>query len=533
MGVPSVPRRTLLQVLAVLGVALIVQQAAIVFRVLAKYTNEDQVVLWAAARDWGRFVVHQPTYFGQDYGTTFESIPVELVHGLGVRVSTAVPLVLAALTVVSWLLLAGVAWKRRHGLVALLALAAPLVMSSYYSFYTTFYGSAMGRFLVVAGAALALGAGRRLFPFGVAWAMLTFGVATDPSAAILGVPVLVFMLFDRSWDRRTVFAAATASVPGLAWLVGIRLFFGAHPDYAVFKVGVRPSQLGVKQSITHPTRLWDMFAPDLVHQWWIVPVGAAVLVGLLVATRQLRLAAPAVVFVLLVAIAMAMEVVSPVAFRLVLLPESRIMLTLPFALWFLALLVSEHYELSPRPARIAFASVTTLALLTTGVRFADFHHRVTSIATAATRQLAIDGLEGAHGIERECDASARLARATGAGLIVYSGPTLVYACAGLRGSPQTLTDLFERRTWRLEEERDRQRDRLLLWGSFSATCSAQRQRQHECELLRSGPTPVALMRFPRESAITELKRLGIPVRGFGPDCHLIRNFSSRRFLQCS
>src|SRR5260370_24236198 len=92
--------------------------------------NEDHGRLGLGGRDLGLLRFYQPNFYGQSYFTMFSAIPTEVLRRLGAALPTAGAASSALLAVGSWLLLGGAAWRRGHRVVAVLAVAAPVVLST-------------------------------------------------------------------------------------------------------------------------------------------------------------------------------------------------------------------------------------------------------------------------------------------------------------------------------------------------------------------------------------------------------------------
>jgi len=104
---------------------------------LFKYTDEDQAIMWYAAHELLKRAAHEPCFFRA--GLTNSCLGGVLggaAAGAAHAINVAVPLVTVILGLLPFLLLALVAWKRGHSLVAAAALLVPLIMPVRYSIIT-------------------------------------------------------------------------------------------------------------------------------------------------------------------------------------------------------------------------------------------------------------------------------------------------------------------------------------------------------------------------------------------------------------
>ncbi len=525
--------------LIMLAVVAVAEQVHAAYGVMRHHVTGDQAIMWVAARDWGHLAFHQPTFYGQSYGTNFEGIPIEVLRLVGLPLTTATPLAYAALNVGCWLLLGAAAWRRGHHALAALAFAAPTLTTSYLSLFNSYSGS-VGRLLAVAGAAWFLTDPGSRPARAAAWTLLVTGSVLDGSALLLTVPVAAWVLLRRLRLGRPAFGAelgtvAVAAVPGVAWLVGLRVFFSAHPDYAMTDLSLRPQRRILAESLDRPAQFFHVYAPELWRAWWIPVVALAVLVVVLVSTRRWARAVPAVLVAVLVLAVMSTTRAALVR-DIFVLPKARLLAGLPYALWFLVGLATgldddpsgrPRRALPPHRARTVVAGVALLALGTAGVRLARFESRVAGIARAGTATQESAGLALSRNLAPDCHRDGDLARSAGTGLVVYlHDHASAYGCAAMGAGFETLTPGWERRTWRLTDEARRTRDSLVLVDVAPGFCARARPHVTSCRTVRQhdligGHETTAVVAFHRRSAIDLLRRLGVAVRGFGPGCHLV------------
>ncbi len=569
-------RRAVAAALIILAVVAVAEQAHAAYGVMRHHVTGDQAIMWVAGRDWGRLAFHQPTFYGQSYGTNFEGLPIEVLRRLGLPLATAAPLAYAALNVGCWLVLGVAAWRRRLYHLAALAFAAPTLLSSYLSLFNSYSGS-VGRLMAAAGAAWLLTEPERRPARAGAWTLLVTGAVLDGSAFVFAAPVGVWVILRRlrplpraapetgaATGAGTVLrgpaglgaeaaTVALALVPGLVWTAGLRWFYAVHPDYAMTGLSVRPHARILRESLDRPEQFFHMFAPELWRAWWLPVAALAVLVVVLVAGRRRERAVPALLVVVLVLLVMSTTRAALIRETFV-LPHGRLLAGLPYALWFLlGLATGLDGPVDPpapdgtargavpggaRPAarrdpslsapRLAVvAGIAVLALTTAGLRLADFDGRVAAVAGDGTATQRAPGLALSRYLAPDCRSDARLARSAGAGLVVYlHDHASAYGCAAMGSGVETLTPGRDRRTWRLTAEADRTRDAAVLVDVDPGFCSDARPHLTSCRAvarrdLIGGRETAAVVTFRPQPVTTLLPKLGVAVRGFGPGCHLV------------
>lgn len=505
----------------------VVEQIRLSWFIGRTVTNDDATLLWYAAQEWGAHQVRQPGFYGQSYGSTLEGIPLDALGRMGVDPWVGLPIVMGVLAVGGWLLLAVAAWQRSHRTLAGAAVAAPVLLSAYHGFFvTTVPAWTAPRFLAVAGVAVLIMP--RLPKAGEALAvtLLGLGVVMDPSNSLLAVPVVLWFVLSRPPARDRVVWLVVGGVIPAAWFVWSWLFFRAHPDYNLHgAASLRPSWDLLAHNLTHLGGVFDLYAPEL-GPFWLIPVGVFLaLVAVLVATRRVAYGIPAVGALALLLWGMATPKADPLASLGRFLPPGRLFLALPYLVWFFAVLVTESGTLSRVrvPARAALI-VVALVVVSVGVRFAsagDFDVRDDAVAYGRHGFYSFGQVEN---LRSTCDDVRRVAKQARASIAVFlrdpaqpfQERTLAYGCGALAyGSLDTLEPNYERRTWRLYDERDRSRTAAVIWGVTSNYCDYAQWRVERCKQL--GPEVVGLS-FNRQSILALLASLEITVRPFGPRC---------------
>jgi hypothetical protein len=540
------PNRNAALAVAGLGAIGLVEQLRLVWH-FQTITGNDQTLLWYAGRDWGRLHPQAPHFYGQRYGgNTLETIPVEILRRVGVPMNTGLPLTLCLLGLGAWLVLAWVALRRDHPVLAVAAAAAPIVLSTYSAAFIALYGG-VGRVLGVGGLALLLVWHKRLLTTTVGYVLCGFAIAFDVRSALFVAPTLVYLFLVSDDRRRLVLAAGIAAIPLAGWLLFTEAFYRTHPDYVIYGAAELNPRFGTLQtSLTHPSRFWQMFTPELLR-WWAIPVGAVlVLVAALLVTRESRFVLPALLMCALLVGVLASPASSNPGSTFE--PTARLLLFAPIAVWFLALFVAES-ALATRlfqPLRPSYlsAAVIALALLTATVRLATFNARFLAIEHRG-KAVAFSNypLYSTATIKAECRTLRSVATRERTHLVVYTADDVVtYACAALDyGRTVTLFPFFERRTWLLRHENQVQRDRMIVWGAARDFCAQVAPISTRCVITgvqppspAVGPRFIAAVQFPRQTTIQFLDRARVFVRPFGRHCDptVVDWWRSTRPTQC-
>ena len=477
-----------------------------------RWTNEDLTLLWAAARDWGRLRPRQPNFWGQTYGTTFESIPSELLRWMGIGYPTGLPLVISAGHLAMWWIPAAAAWRRGHRLACCLALAVPLMLTDEYLIITSVYATVAGRVLASVALSMVILADRRFTWVAAASGLAALAFVFDSSTLLVTAPACVYAL---TVVRRDLWGRTSAShwvrlalcmVPAAGWMIFTWQWYRSNPGDALHPApSLRPALRILTENLRAPGHLFTMFSPEWLRTPTLVLAVIIAAVVAVIATRRLPQALAGLAFLLVLLVAIAIPK-SQDQLNTVYFPAARAITLLPLAVWFLVLI-------GPRPRRPLSPTLGPVALvvvvgLTAAVRLGTWSER-------GGAELAAAVSFPQYPLTKNTDLAGQCARIRAASadnrapIAIFLDRTAAYGCAGLTGdSIITSFPPYDRRSWilrRLDEHGDR---RILLVGSSSASCDGTHLR---CSDLGQGLTIVELGgRTPVEA----VQELAITVRPF-------------------
>lgn len=504
--------------IAVVGVLtlLVYDQAHLILAHARRWANEDHTLLWLGARDLGSFRFYQPNFYGQSYFTMFGAIPTELLRRVGVSLATAGASSSALLAISSWLVLGAAAWRRGHRVVGLLAVCAPIVLSTDSLLAASSAGGRdAGSFMACVGVAILLWSPRSARHVALFVAIAGLGVVWDFGSALLVAPAATYALMLNRSDRRAFVAGATGTIPAVAWLMASWVFYHAHPDYDSFKKGdFTPRLRELWTALTHVARYVAPVEPELAR-WFVVPLVVWVVITVvLVATRKAVFAVPAIAAVGAFLCALSSNKIT-FAVDAVYLWNGRFFLALPFLFVFLAYLVAESgvIRLSSGRASVVVASVLVLVVATFVVRQVTFDQRMAGVVQLSRQDLFAQ-VTPVRGIEGRCADLAALARRDRTDLLVFRNEVVnPYACNALYyGQVKTVAPSIERRTWRLNDEARLPRQRVVVVDADQAWCDQVRAKlQLGCDA-KTGVPGAVLLDFPRQPFLPLWRRLGEPVR---------------------
>lgn len=464
-----------LHVPAVAAVGLVVLLVAGRLRLLAHFgvpwTDEDQSLLWYAARELADGRVHEPYFYGQPYGSWLEALLAAPALALGVSPRVALPVAASALGTVSWLAFAALAWRtgRRLTAVALLAAAVGLALEG--SMLAT-----MPRGLVPGIALGSLGAAFVLWRPSSRAALAGFGLLLIVAASfnlgsgLITGPVAVHAVVSalpRQWRRLAPLGIGLAAGAVLHLLA--QAFYRANPGHDVHGTPAFSFDAGrMIDNLGHLDRYLTAYAPEVARHFLVPVVLTLVVTGLVVWRRRtLAVAAAAataaMLSVVLLGTAKANDGTASIFF-----PYSRVYLGLPWMLCALALLPSRRRlpaHASPRSTAVVAALLASAAAGSFALQQATLTDRVERLVATAEGVPPVVPVATTD-LLRRCDLRRALAASHDVEIVVERyDRTAAYGCDAVFGDAlTTLFPEYERRTWLLEDAGRRRVDRLLVSG---------------------------------------------------------------------
>jgi hypothetical protein len=501
----------------VLGIAVLVlvQQAWLVLGWFSRFVSDDWALLWAAAESWGRLRPEQPNFWGQEYGSTLESIPTQMLHAVGLGYPLALPIVLTGAHLASWWIPAAAAWRRRHHFLAALAVAMPALLSTEYVVAASVYGTAAGRFL--GGIVLAMVI---LFPDRLRWTAAAVAVSgcaflVDTSSLLMTAPACAYGVVrclpqarERGW-RRSATTFLIALTPLGLWLAFVGWWYGEHPaDNLHPTTPFAPSWDVLADNLENPARMLGPYSPELLRTPFFILVVVALLGVLVVRQRRIGPIVAFVTLILVTALVLSLgktyDDLGSVYFQ-----AARLLLPLPMGLWFVAVC------LRPLPVSASWQQWTAVGLvavlgLTAAWRVITWSDRGGALQAQAVAAGSQYPEMPVAQMDAECSRVRDAAVAAGTDIAIFDDRIPTYGCAALIGpAVTTLYPGYDRRRWVLEAL-DRPQDvaTVLYVGSAPGLCQAETET---CTAVAPGITTIALN---GRSPLQMLHDMQIAVRPF-------------------
>jgi hypothetical protein len=497
-----------------LAVGLVIDQLREVVSFGRLHTDQDQTLIWLGGHDLLHGWLPEPNFFGQEYNTVFEGLPGAILHTSGVSWGTAVPIGTALMATAGWIALASAAFWRGRRVVAVLALAAPLVMRlQFLLLFDAPRGVLAGDLLAAVAIAIAVGSSRTEVRLASLVGLGGLAVLWDYAAALAVLPAFTYFAAAdwretlRRW-RVTGIAVAVGAVLPVAWYVYDQTFYSSRAyEVTTASVSVHPHWGVFVKDLQSIGSFLGFFGPALAPENWVavaVIVAGVTAVGIFAyARRSVPLGLAVVGLVVLTCLALSLNRASWFLPGLY-FSAPRLLLPLPFGLWFLAFAAGDVAAADPpirRPSPatlgLAIAAIAGVSLLVTQVGFSGIAAR--TVAFDLKPPTYVQVVDPAT-LSSQCTTIAEVYRATGAQLLADDDLNQGYACAAQNGLV-TLIPGEERRGWMIQQSLHVPVRRMLVAVSG---CAAVPAAVGQCT---PEPGGVVLLRTPALPAARTLDRI--------------------------
>jgi hypothetical protein len=496
------------------------------------YTDGDQTAFWYQAEDLAHGIFREPCLYGQNYNVPVESWGAVPLIWMGLPAYLAVPVVGAFLGVLPFLILAALAYGRGQRWGAAIVLLIPLALPIEYTVVSSLpRGFVNG--LAVATGALACWMfyqSRKSFFLGAFFAVV--GVTVNPNCAIVLLAAGVFALL---MNYRLVDFYLFSLLGGIAALpvpMLIRLFYKYHPECDAYSPKVsmhfywdlfKGSLFATDQPTLTLNRpeldlFFGHFIPILEQGWIILWVLGAMVVLLLLVLRfraafAFLLAAAFTIFSLGVE---RLHTVSDNVFY----SGSRMFLAVPVLIamgvvWF-------DGGLGDLWKRLRFLAVGMRVVLIGGfvtlACFSFFGHReLLASPSPLIPENSLPPINRVDELVSDTQSVTEACRKYHVELVLIgrsyatcmdqAGPVLG------QGAFETLSPFFERRTYRIKEEQNEKRTRVILYEpSEYQTLLAHQANFHTTAISDSPEMLLIEVAGPGMSAMDIASDVGIPYR---------------------
>jgi hypothetical protein len=321
--------------------------------------------------------------------------------------------------------------------------------------------------------------------------------------------VLVFLRHAR--ERAMYRWALPGALLGALAYQQTRAFYVAHPNHVVHPQWPMQFSLAriLEGAALAPRYFADVVPRGVPPEAWAAVL--AVLAVLVVArTRDWRLLLACGVALLAPPAALGVDKIFRDGSASVFFSYSRAFVGLPVVTWLLVLEGADALRLRVRPALVWALPGLAFAVALSGLATLK-----EELPAAMDTRGAPVGVVPTAAVVTDCGKILGVATAQQVGLVVFTGSKVnTYGCAALwYGRVETLFPVYDRRTWRMEDENTRFRARILLADRPATFCQSVKPEVGQCTI-PSPEVPMAMVASSIPSVIALLRSLGLGVRAF-------------------
>lgn len=470
------------------------------------YVDDDQSIMWFAAKEFAAGHFHEPCFYGQPYGTQFESLFAVPLIWCGVSYPVALTVMMSFITMFPYVLFSWLLLRREQYIQSLLMISVLLFLPVEFGMITAISRGVLTGLFFATLSLLVLYRKFRL-QFAVFGFFAVLGLFANPSCVLLLFPAGIWLLTEHFRDRTFYIHTLAGAVPAALIWAGSLWFYKVHPEYIVH--GNYTMEFSLK--ILKPYE-WDKFFGYVTPVFWIsgllvFPLLIALAVVLIRQQKKAQGYALLAGFVLVLASLTSLKV--HYGFPTVFLSWARMYTAIPLLI---AVFLSQ-VNFNARALR--FAPV----LLLLGVFF--FVVKFMRTDDAVEREVHEKTEHGMYvsdinALRTLCDTITAVANENHVSLVVVGNTPekhlLSYGCPCMNDDFPTATEpQLDRRTWLLDAEATKVNENILFTGFFAEALPVQLLAQPEAKIVSYNPLMVLLTNntLPTD---TVLQRVGWAVR---------------------
>lgn len=233
-----------------------------------EYTDQDQAVLWEGVRDFSSGVFHETRYYGQGYNTMLEALLATPLYLAGVPVYQALPVVTTLLALLPFIIPASLAcFRKQHStgyLILLLALAFP---ADYDLITTLSRGFITG--IALASVSFIWMDKKTPVAYYLFALFIVLGFTVNPNSIILSGPLALYFWLKNSKQIQLYFYGSAGLLTG--WLIHSLLnsFYTRYPNYELHRPSGEFAWSYFTDGIEHFDLFFDGLIPLYLHWSWL------------------------------------------------------------------------------------------------------------------------------------------------------------------------------------------------------------------------------------------------------------------------
>jgi len=411
-----------------------------------KYTDSDQSIMWLGAKDYSNGIFHEPRFYGQDYNTMLESLFSVPFLLLGFKVQLVLPLITSILTLFPFIIISFFTFVKKSNFAALFMLCIPLVLPIEYDLITCLSRGFVSGLFISSFCCLPLFFPESRFSFLIAGFAIITSYSINMNSVLYSIPVIILVIIKCYNTKYFLKYFVLGVFFGLLLHLLASQFYLNHPNYVLHAIHSTFSIKNFIYGVSHIDKYFSDVTPIFSRKGWITFVFLTIVGCLLIKQKKYREAIVLFLSILLLVIPFISSKVHD-GNDSVFFPHSRMFLAVPLLLF----TFSSFLTIKSKLSLFAIYGLTFIVLFN---KIDNLNLTISKIL----KQNNVVAVAETQFLINECNKISSLAKKYDVDLIIINNYWMYdfinYACpACTERFPNTLRPDYERRTWRLIEER--------------------------------------------------------------------------------
>ena len=433
-----------------------------------KYTCSDDLIFWQSASDYLRGIFHEPYFYGQNYNFMLESLPAIPMLAIGLPHFMALPLSTLLFALFPFLLFSFVLFRNGHDLAACIFLLIPLTLPIEYDLVTSMTRGFISGTFFTGFLVYCLLHPTSIKSYIILGLTVSVSYILNPNSLVLSFPVSLYLLFENYNKPLFYWIPVLFAIPFFSLEYYARQFYISNPEFLVHKAWEMKFSMDLMlDGFLHMDRFFGYLTPVFWKGNWVVLPVILILAIKLMKTnwkKGLSLALSVVFFLGLMGMHKVNDGMDTIFFTSV-----RMFLGIPLVLGVGMFWLTNTVKFNERLWTRVILGIGCIVLFIKILETKSVIQKHTELKNHGS--IALSSIED---LKKRCAEWKEQIRQYDADLIVYvvdwkyGVPELEfynYACPLLESElPQSIINVFERRTWIFVDEKDHSRDRVLIFN---------------------------------------------------------------------
>ncbi len=477
-----------------LGILVFVNRFLILKLFNLEYVGSDDLIFWQAAVDYAQGIFHEPFFYGQDYNFALEAILAAPLINWGVPVDVALPVVSSLMGVFPFLFISTVLFRRGKRIEAYLFLFIPLTLSVEYDIITSITRGFTSGLFFCSLLIYPLLNPTKLWSFVIAALAVSFGYIFNANSLVLSFPICLFLLFENYRKPAFYLVFGVLSIPALLIKYFSEQFYVDRPEYLVHSMWKLKFDFEVMlEGISHLDQYFRYLMPVIWPAHWMILLLLLIL-AIIITKQNWKKGISLLLTVIFIILLFGVNKIND-DIGVIFLSSTRMFLAMPLLLG-LAFLWLKKGFLSEQKWRVMILSLGMLVFLIKATAYSaviDKHTEETNYGPVAIKKL--DDLID------DCAEMEKITRQYNVDLVVfipnweYRVPSMEfynYGCPILQENTVSSTmNLYERRTWIFQKERDMVRKNIILFNFYPDHFELL-QKEYDIEQINEHPSMILI-----------------------------------------